>query len=400
RGKHRPHESRARFGRGPGGRRAGRRPRHDRAPSRRLQQQDRRGRRDPVRRAAPAHRARPRALRRPLPDRAGRAQLQPRRGRGGGPAEGHIDRQAARRHRHHHRAPAVVPDRLRQGAGPDERRPAGLRPARRGARQGAGPPATAGRRRLEFARRLRDESQAMKQKTEQLDPRRAIRRLNILGFATILLLIGGIGGWASTSKLVGAVIAPGTVVVESNIKKVQHPTGGVVGQIFVKEGSFVEEGQIVMRLDDTVTRSTLGVVRSQLDEFTAREARLAAERDDATAIVFPPYLTAAREESSVTMAIAGEKKLFESRRAARAGQRSQFLERIFQLNEEIRGLSAQQAAKESELALVAKELIGVANLYEKNLVSISRYTQLQRDQTRLQGERGQLIADIARARGK
>jgi HlyD family secretion protein len=75
-------------------------------------------------------------------------------------------------------------------------------------------------------------------------------------------------------------------------------------------------------------------------------------------------------------------------------------ERIAQLNEEIRGLSAQLAAKESELALIGKELSGVAELYRKNLVSISRYTQLQRDETRLQGERGQLIAEMARARGK
>jgi HlyD family secretion protein len=232
------------------------------------------------------------------------------------------------------------------------------------------------------------------------DPRQMIRRLNLVGLAITVLLIGGVGGWAATSRLAGAVIAPGTVVVRSNVKKVQHPTGGVVGQILVKDGDEVEEGQVVLRLDDTVTRSTLGVVRSQLDEFTAREARLAAERDEATAIVFPPYLTAAREESSATMAIAGEKKLFESRRAARAGQRSQLRERMFQLNEEIHGLSAQLEAKESELALIAKELIGVAQLYQKNLVSISRYTLLQRDQTKLQGERGQLIAEIARARGK
>ena len=98
--------------------------------------------------------------------------------------------------------------------------------------------------------------------------------------------------------------------------------------------------------------------------------------------------------------MAGEEKLFESRKTARTGQRAQLRERIAQMNEEIRGLSAQLAAKETELELIGQELVGVTDLYKKNLVSISRFMQLQRDQTRLQGERGSLIADIARARGK
>jgi HlyD family secretion protein len=235
--------------------------------------------------------------------------------------------------------------------------------------------------------------------TEQ-DPRLLIRRLNLMGLAITVVLVGGVGGWAATAQLAGAVIAPGTIVVETNVKKVQHPTGGVVGEILVREGSPVEAGQVVLRLDDTVTKATLGVVRSQLDELMARQARLTAERDDAEAIVFPQELTNRRGDSGVATAVAGEEKLFEARRSARTGQRSQLRERIAQMNEEIRGLSAQQAAKETENELITKELVGVADLYQKNLVSISRYTQLQRDQTKLHGERGQLIADSARARGK
>src|SRR5438105_9895652 len=129
-------------------------------------------------------------------------------------------------------------------------------------------------------------------------PRRTIRKLNIIGLALVVAFLGGIGGWASTSELSGAVIAIGTVIVESNVKKVQHPTGGVVKEILVKEGSQVDEGQIVVRLDDTVTRATLGVVRSQLDENTARLARLSAEREDANAIVFPDDLLARKSEAS------------------------------------------------------------------------------------------------------
>jgi HlyD family secretion protein len=232
------------------------------------------------------------------------------------------------------------------------------------------------------------------------DPRRTIRKLNLAGLAISVVLVGGVGGWATTAQLAGAVIAPGTIVVESDVKKVQHPSGGVVGEIFVKEGSEVEEGQVVLRLDDTVTRATLGVVQSQLYELAARQARLLVERDDGDAIAFPAPLTARRDDASVATAIAGEEKLFESRTNARRGQRSQLRERVAQTNEEIRGLTAQLAAKETELDLVGKELAGVTELYRKNLVSISRYSQLQRDETRLQGERGQFIADIARARGK
>jgi HlyD family secretion protein len=173
-----------------------------------------------------------------------------------------------------------------------------------------------------------------------------------------------------------------------------------VGEILVKEGDRVAAGQIVLRLDDTMTKATLGVVRSQLDELTAREARLLAERDDAPAIVVPPQLIDRRDDTSASAAVAGEGKLFESRRTARSGQRAQLHERIAQANEEIRGLSAQQAAKEAGLDLIAQELVGVTDLYKKGLVSISRYTLLQRDQTRLQGEHGQVIAEAARARGK
>ena len=235
---------------------------------------------------------------------------------------------------------------------------------------------------------------------DQDDPRYAIRKLNLIGFAIVALLLGGFGGWAATSQLSGAVIAPGTIVVESNIKKVQHPTGGIVGEILVREGDSVEAGQVVMRLDDTVTRSTLGVVQSQLDEFTAREARLLAERDGVDAIEFSNYLTDRKQDKSVATAMAGEAKLFEARKIVRVGQRSQLRERILQSNEEIRGLTSQQDAKEREVKFITDELVGVSELYAKNLVSISRLNTLQRDKARLEGERGQYIAEIARARGK
>ena len=232
------------------------------------------------------------------------------------------------------------------------------------------------------------------------DPRIAIRRLNLIGLAVIAALFGGVGGWAATAELAGAVIAPGTVVVKSNVKKVQHPTGGVIKEILVKEGDKVKAGDVVVRLDDTLTRATLGVVQSQLDELRAREGRLLAERDDAAHVTFADDLLARKQEKSLAAAMAGEQKLFESRKNARTGQRQQLTERGAQIKEEIRGLEAQQVAKEKETELIGEELVGVSDLYKKNLVSITRYMELQRNQARLQGERGQLIAQIAQARGK
>jgi HlyD family secretion protein len=230
--------------------------------------------------------------------------------------------------------------------------------------------------------------------------RRVIRRLNVVGVALLVLLVGGFGGWAATSELSGAVIASGVLVVESSVKKVQHPTGGIVGELLVKEGDHVEAGQVVMRLDDTVTRSTLGVVRSQLDEALAREARLLAEREGRDSVSMPDELLRRRNEKAVDAAVAGELKLFQSRREGLAGQRAQLRERIGQSKEEIVGLTALQQAKEREIGHITEELVGVQALWDKNLVPMSRLKALQRDRARLEGERGQYIADIARARGK
>jgi HlyD family secretion protein len=236
--------------------------------------------------------------------------------------------------------------------------------------------------------------------TTRHDPRSVIRKLNLAGCAAIAVAVGGVGGWASTTDIAGAVIAPATLVVESDVKKVQHLTGGIVGEIHIAEGSRVEADQVLVRLDDTLTRATLGVVQSQLDLYVAREARLLAERDGRGAVLMPAVATNGPVRQAIESAIAGERQLFRSRREALDGQRAQLGERIAQNREEIRGLAAQQQSKEREIDYIAEELSGVEQLYAKNLVSIARLKQLQRDQARLQGERGQLIAEIARARGK
>jgi HlyD family secretion protein len=230
--------------------------------------------------------------------------------------------------------------------------------------------------------------------------RRSIRLHLIIGLAVVIVLAGGFGGWASTVQISGALIAPGSVVVESNVKKVQHPTGGVVGEVRARDGDVVKAGDVVVRLDDTVTKASLAIVVKTLNGLYARAARLEAEQRGESKLSFPPQLTERVGDPDVQNVMASESKLFEVRVHGRAGQKAQLRERVAQLNEEIGGLSAQENAKDKEIALIEKELVGVRSLYEQHLVQISRLTVLERDAARLAGERAQYIASRAQAKGK
>ncbi|MCJ2077319.1 HlyD family type I secretion periplasmic adaptor subunit [Methylobacterium sp. E-016] len=233
------------------------------------------------------------------------------------------------------------------------------------------------------------------------EARLAIARLLAAATVLSLTLVVGIGGWATFTEISGAVIAPGQLVVESEVKKVQHPTGGVVGALLVREGDHVKAGDVLVRLDETQTRANLDIVRRALDEAAARRARGEAERDGAPAIAFPAELAGrAATDPEVARLVEGEGRLFDSRQASRTGQKAQLKERTAQLYQEISGLAEQAAAKEREIALIGNELAGVRDLYAKNLVPLSRVTMLERDAARLSGERGQLLANGASARGK
>jgi HlyD family secretion protein len=225
-----------------------------------------------------------------------------------------------------------------------------------------------------------------------------IRRRLAVGIGLVVLLAASVGGWAATAKLSGSVIAQGLIVVDSNVKKVQHPTGGVVGAILVKNGDRVSIGNTVMRLDDTQTRANLGVVVSQLVQLIGRKARLETERDDAETIVFPSGFEESDPEAPFIAA--GERRLFEARRIAKNGQKSQLRERIGQYKVEIDGLVVQRAAKDAELRLMREELARVNEMVVRDLLPVTRQLSAQRDVTRLEGEIGMVVSQAARATGQ
>ncbi len=226
---------------------------------------------------------------------------------------------------------------------------------------------------------------------------RSIARSMTVAVAAIAVLILGIGGWAATSRLAGAVVAPGMVVVEGNVKLVQHRSGGIVGEIHVKNGSRVAAGDLLIRLDDTITRANLAVITKQIDQLTARRMRLAAERDEAADVTVPDELKARLSEPDVADYVKAEEALFKARKRTIEGQKAQLRERIGQIRQETDGLVARRAAKDDELKLIDEELAGVVTLHEKQLTPFSQVAALQRVKAQLAGERGQLTSDIARA---
>ena len=229
---------------------------------------------------------------------------------------------------------------------------------------------------------------------------RSIRQHLLAGCTAVLVLVGGIGGWATNTEISGAVIAPGQLVVDSNVKKIQHPAGGVVGELRVKDGDFVKEGDVVARLDVTQTRANLAIVTKALDELAARQARNEAERDGAARVSFPADLLARVGDPDVLHVTRGEQTLFELRGLAREGLKAQSREQIAQLEQQIQANVEQVAAKAKEIDWIQQELKGIRELWKQNLIPFSRLTALERDAARLEGERGALVATIAQTRGR
>lgn len=229
---------------------------------------------------------------------------------------------------------------------------------------------------------------------------RSLRRNLIAGTVGIAVLFGGFGGWAATTELSGAVIASGILVVDGNVKKVQHPTGGIVAELLVREGQTVIAGETIVRLDATVTRANLAAATKSLDYLYARQARLEAERDGLAAVDVPLVLLERLSDEKAQSVMISERRLFDDRRASRDGQKARLKEQVQQLREQIAGLDVQSQAKSEELGFIEKELEGLRRLFEVGGITMSQVNALERNASRLRGERGQLVASIASAKGR
>jgi HlyD family secretion protein len=228
-----------------------------------------------------------------------------------------------------------------------------------------------------------------------------IRGPMILGLVALAVLIGGFGTWAATTNISGAIVAMGSIEVDQNRQVVQHPDGGVVAEILVREGDSVAEGDALIRLDPTLLRSELAITEGQLYELMARRARLRAERDGGAEITFPEdLLTRAAADAEVQELVEGQRNLFFARRDSVAGEIRQLSKRKDQIADQVRGIAAQQGALDAQLALIEQELENQQSLLERGLAKVGTVLALQREQSRLTGSVGELIAQKAQAEGR
>jgi len=227
------------------------------------------------------------------------------------------------------------------------------------------------------------------------------RRQQTWGIVALILLVGGLGTWSIFANIAGAIVTNGQVEVEAKRQIVQHPDGGVVGEINVQDGDIVTAGDVLIRFDDTLQRSELAIVEGQLFEIMARRGRLEAERDDADSIDFSAELLDLEKDHPVVGDLRkGQIRLFEARRESMARESSQLKERKIQIGQQIIGAEAQLTSLQRQQELISEELADQTELLKKGLAQATRVLSLQREEARLGGEVGSLIASIAESRGR
>lgn len=227
------------------------------------------------------------------------------------------------------------------------------------------------------------------------------RRHLVIGFAALGVLLGGFGLWSVATEISGAVVASGQIEVDRNRQVVQHPDGGVVRDILVKEGQTVRAGEALLRLDGTALRSEFAIVEGQLFEVQARRARLEAERDGAPAPVMPPaLLDIAATRPDVAELVEGQRRLFAASRDTVARQTEQLGKRTAQFRSQIQGIDAQIAAMTRQTDLIREELANQRDLLDRGLAQASRVLALEREEARLMGISGELAAQRAQSEGR
>jgi membrane fusion protein len=233
-----------------------------------------------------------------------------------------------------------------------------------------------------------------------MQSQRSLNRHILSVWALSVALIGGMGGWAASTALSNAVVGQGTVIIDQNVKKVQHLTGGIVSELMAREGAHVQAGDVLLRLDSASVKANLAIIDSNLAQLYVRRARLQAERIGATEFSANDIAADGVDITASKNLIEGELQLFNARRSSLVGMRKQLEERKAQLAEEIQGETLQLASIDEATRLVDQEYDAARKLYDQQIVTMQRVNSLKRQRVELDGNRGERLSSRAQAEGK
>lgn len=216
----------------------------------------------------------------------------------------------------------------------------------------------------------------------------SIKGFVAFGLFVLMLFGGGAIYWAMTSRLDGAIVAPASFVVEGNRKTVEHLEGGIVRDILVKDGDFVDAGQTLVTLDSTDLDVDLTVITRQLAELQVRRARLLAQLSGQGVFTEQSVAAVATTEMSfdgLTAAFVAQEQLFNAALQARQTEADILAQQIAGLEQQIVGLEEQRASTQRQLEIGLTELENLETLQDKGLVAVSRVNEIKLEIERLKG---------------
>jgi len=229
---------------------------------------------------------------------------------------------------------------------------------------------------------------------------REVRRLMRFSGALLAVLFGVIGLWAALAELYGAVVAPGVLKMEANLKLVQHSEGGVVRTIYVKEGQRVTQGDPIIELEDAEANSNMAMVRDQLDADLARQARLVAEIANAAQVEFAPELLQRKAQPTVQFLLRNEDSLFRARSRLLREQTAKMREQRGAVLAEIASLKRQIEAADKSLGHLNEQEKMNESLHAQNFVSNSRLLDARRSTAEKEEKKYEFESLQAQARQK
>jgi len=224
------------------------------------------------------------------------------------------------------------------------------------------------------------------------------RPILIAGYVIIFLAFGVLGSWAAVAKLDSAVVAPGTIALQGNRKVVEHLEGGIVSEIAVKEAARVDEGDVLIRLNDIEARSNLGVIQTRLDMAQIIEARLLAERAFKDSFVIPDEMLEHEDLPPVQEVLADQQGAFKERRSIMRSRTDILRSRIEQTEEQIKGLEIRKDALNRRVENFTTMVERMRGGLEQGLVQANVLSQREDDLIQIETSFGEAISEIAQAR--